>query len=165
MADQPDTTDADHVDELPEDLDASAAVNVTFPNNNRRRIPAVLYILIGSASIAAYAMRHGETPLVDVGLAWAGAILIAFGIYGLFAGRRLRIDESEALVAANAWAPFAVGHASAQMSWRGLASRPVWRLLLYSADEPPGRRAFVIVDGIDGSVIEGFEEANPEQWD
>jgi hypothetical protein len=153
-----------HIDELPEDLDASAAVNITFPNNNRRRIPAVLYIIIGSASIAAYVANKGTTPLVDVGLVWAGALLIVFGLYGLVAGRRLRIDETEALVSANAWSKFAVGHASAQMTWRGLLSRPAWRLLLYSAEDPPQRRAFVIVDGIDGSVIEGFEEANPEDW-
>jgi hypothetical protein len=156
--------DSAHIDELPEDLDASAAVNVTFPNNNRRRIPAVLYILIGSLSIAAYVAKEGTTPLVDVGLVWAGALLILFGLYGLVAGRRLRIDETEALVSANAWSKFAVGHASAQMTWRGLLSRPAWRLLLYSAEDPPQRRAFVIVDGIDGSVIEGFEEANPEDW-
>src|SRR4051812_8514679 len=63
--------DAAHIDELPEDLDASAAVNITFPNNSRRRIPAVLYILLGLASIAAYAAKKGSTPLVDVGLVWA----------------------------------------------------------------------------------------------
>jgi hypothetical protein len=156
--------DAAHIDELPVDLDASAAVNITFPNNSRRRIPAVLYILIGTVSIAAYAARKGSTPLVDVGLVWAGALLVLFGLYGLVAGRRLRIDETEALVSANAWSDFAVGHASAQMTWRGVLSRPAWRLLLYSAEDPPTRRAFVIVDGIDGSVIEGFEEANPEDW-
>jgi hypothetical protein len=160
----PMSEESPHIDELPEDLDASAAVNITFPNNSRRRIPAVLYILIGSASIAVYAAKKGTTPLVDVGLVWAGALLILFGLYGLVAGRRLRIDETEALVSANAWTDFPVGHASAQMTWRGLLSRPAWRLLLYSAEDPPQRRAFVIVDGIDGSVIEGFEEANPEDW-
>ena len=41
-------------DELPEDLDASNFVGpYMFPNNNRRRIPAVLYGVMGLGAIAA----------------------------------------------------------------------------------------------------------------
>jgi len=40
----------------------------------------------------------------------------------------------------------------------------VWRLLAYSADNPPTRRAMVVVDGITGDVIEWFAEENPEDW-
>jgi hypothetical protein len=94
----------------------------------------------------------------------AGGLLVLFGVYGWFAGRTLQIDESEALVAANGALGFPVGHASAQMAWRGLASRPVWRLLVYSAENPPLRRAMVIVDGVTGEVLEQFSEANPEEW-
>ena len=159
------TSDDEHTDELPEDLDASLAVPVTFPNNNRRRIPAALYIVIGVISAGAYLFVDGESPLVNIGLLWAGIGLILFGIYGWIAGRTLRVDEQQALVAATAQVGFAVGHASAQMTWRGLLSRPAWRLLLYSADEPPSQRAFVVVDGVDGGVIEWFAEANPEDWD
>ena len=43
---------------------------------------------------------------------------------------------------------FPVGHASAQMGWRGLLSRPTWRILLYSADDPPEKRGLVLVDGV-----------------
>ena len=50
------------------------------------------------------------------------------------------------------------------MVWRGLLSRPVWRLLLYSAENPPAQRGFVLVDGIDGRVIEWLSEDNPERW-
>ena len=32
---------------------------------------------------------------------------------------------------------FPVGHASAQLTWRGLRSRPTWRILLYSVENPP----------------------------
>lgn len=152
-------------DELPEDLDASLAVAITFPNNNRRRITAALYLLVGGAAIAAFLIWRDDSPLVNRGLAWAGAGLVAFALYGFVAGRTLRVDETEALAAATAVVGFPVGHASAQLSWRGLTSRPIWRLLLYSAENPPKRRAMVSVDGVAGSVDEWFAEDNPEKWE
>ncbi|MDZ7677840.1 MAG: hypothetical protein U5K29_04760 [Acidimicrobiales bacterium] len=57
-----------------------------------------------------------------------------------------------------------MGHASAQLGWRGLRSRPTWRILVYSADTPPAQRGLVLVDGVDGEVLEFFSEANPEDW-
>ncbi len=57
-----------------------------------------------------------------------------------------------------------VGHASAQMAWRGLRSRPTWRVLVYSNESPPERRGLVFVDGVDGSVVASHAEANPEDW-
>jgi hypothetical protein len=59
---------------------------------------------------------------------------------------------------------FPVGHASAQLGWRGLRSRPTWRILLYSAEEPPQRRGFVLVDAVDGHIVDHFTEDNPEDW-
>ena len=43
-------------------------------------------------------------------------------------------------------------------------SRPTWRILLYSAEDPPKTRGLVLVDGVDGTVLEQFTEANPEDW-
>ncbi len=154
-------------DELPEDLDLDALGFVgprTFPNNNRRRIPAALYLLMGSGAIGLWARFGDSSPLVNVGLAVAGGLLVVFGVYGLFAGRTLRIDESEALAAASSEVGFAVGHASAQLVWHGWLSRPTWRILLYSAENPPRRRGIVLVDGLSGAVMEWFVEENPEDW-
>jgi len=157
--------DAAFRDELPEDLDASAfRVEYTFPNNSRRRVPAAMYLVLGAAAAVAYLVWKDSSPLVDRGLLIAGGGLAAFGLYGMVAGRRLRIDETEALGAATRTIGFAVGHASAQLAWRGLWSRPVWRLLMYSAETPPTRRAMVIVDGITGDVVQWFSEDNPETW-
>jgi hypothetical protein len=158
-----DVSDDEVVDVLPEDLDASAAVVVEFPNNNRRRVPAVLYLLMGLGAVAASIAQDGS-PNVNTGLAVAGGLLALVGLYGLAAGRTLLVDETDALVAASATVGFPIGHASAQMSWRGLLSRPVWRLLAYSAEDPPARRAMVVVGGISGVVIEWFAEVNPEDW-
>ena len=55
-------------------------------------------------------------------------------------------DIQQALVAAQNAAAFPVGHASAQQVWRGLRSRPTWRVLAYSAENPPRQRALVLVE-------------------
>jgi hypothetical protein len=50
------------------------------------------------------------------------------------------------------------------MAWRGLRSRPTWRILLYSNESPPDRRGLVLVDAVDGSIVAQFVEDNPEDW-
>jgi hypothetical protein len=75
-----------------------------------------------------------------------------------------RIDQTEALAIASRTVGFPVGHASAQLAWRGLLSRPVWRILVYSADEPPSIRGLVELDAVDGHVIGEYTERNPEDW-
>jgi len=74
------------------------------------------------------------------------------------------VDETEALALASAEVGFAVGHASAQQVWRGWLSRPTWRILLYSGENPPVQRGIVLLDGVSGTVLEWFTEKNPEDW-
>jgi hypothetical protein len=159
-------SDADIRDALPEDLDAAGYVGpYMFPNNNRRRIPAYLYWGMSAITIVVWVMRQGNDPvLVNVGTLVAAIVLALIGLYSFVAGWNLDIDESDALVAATRQVGFPVGHASAQMGWRGLLSRPTWRILLYSADDPPEKRGLVLVDGVDGSIVEWFVEDNPEDW-
>jgi len=159
-------SDADVRDELPEDLDASEYVGpYVFPNNNRRRIPGYLYIALGLACVAAWAVTgQGDGVLVNGGFLGAGILLILVGGYHLVAGWDLDVDERDALVAATREVGFAVGHASAQLGWRGVRSRPTWRILLYSAEEPPKTRGLVLVDGVDGEIVAHFTEDNPEDW-
>jgi hypothetical protein len=152
-------------DELPEDLNVSDFVGpYVFPNNNRRRVPGYLYLLIGAGCIALWAVAGSDAVLVNVGYLAAGLALIVIGAYHLLAGWNLDVDERDALVAATERVAFPVGHASAQLGWRGLASRPTWRILLYSAENPPTRRGLVLVDGVDGEIVAAFTEANPEDW-
>lgn len=155
--------DEDVVDELPEDLHAAGYVGpYMFPDNNRRRIPGALYLITAAVCLAAWVAFDG--PYVNEGLAWAAVLLAAVGGYHFLSGYDLRVDEHEALVSATKKVGFPVGHASAQMGWRGLRSRPTWRILLYSAEEPPAQRGLVLVDGVDGEVVEHFVEDNPEDW-
>jgi hypothetical protein len=102
--------------------------------------------------------------LVNGGFLVAAAGLALLGAYSIAAGWNLDVDERDALVAATGKVGFPVGHASAQMGWRGVLSRPTWRILLYSAEEPPEQRGLVLIDGVDGSVVEWFVEQNPEDW-
>ena len=153
-------------DELPDDLDARGAGLVgpyVFPDNDRRRIPGLLYLVLATATVVVVVLVDGS-PLVDSGLV-AGAVGLALvGAYHLQAGWSLEVDEADALVAAVRAVGFPVGHASAQMAWRGLRSRPTWRVLVYSNESPPERRGLVFVDGVDGSVVAVHAEDNPEDW-
>lgn len=155
--------DEDVVDELPDDLQAAGYVGpYLFPNNNRRRVPGVIYLVLAAGIVAVWALV--ESPYVNGGWLLAGVILAVLGAYHLLTGWNLDVDEQDALVAATKEVGFPVGHASAQMGWRGLRSRPLWRILLYSDENPPAKRGLVLVDGVDGRVVEHFVEDNPEDW-
>jgi hypothetical protein len=153
-------------DELPEDLDAAGYVGVyQFPDNSRRRIPGVLYLAIAALCLLAWVITRGGDPvLVNDGFLLAAVLLAAIGVFSITSGWRMTLDEKDALERASAAIGFPVGHASAQLAWRGLRSRPTWRVLAYSGEEPPRQRAFVLVDAVDGEVVAQFDEANPETW-
>lgn len=152
-------------DVLPADLQPSEVTEpYIFPNNNRRRIPGYLYLATAAACLVLWIWRADEAVLVNDGFLFAAVLLAAVGAYHLVVGWDLDVDEADALAAATAAVGFQVGHASAQLGWRGLRSRPTWRILVYSAEEPPALRGFAMVDGVDGEVIEHFTEPNPEDW-
>lgn len=159
----PAADDVPHTDELPEDLDISGLVGpYEFPNNSKRRVASVLYFVVGVICIG---LGFGvESPLVNGGLAVVGIGLVAFAVYSWAVAVDTAVDEADALVVAARTVGLVPGHASAQMTWRGWRSRPVWRILLYSDEEQPLHRALVVVDGVSGDVIEHLVEDNPEDW-
>lgn len=158
--------DEDVRDSLPDDLNAADFVGpYIFPNNSRRRVPGVLYLVIGAtAALAWFFTRDDDPTLINRGWLWAGIGLAMVGLYHLVAGWNLAVDENDALVEATRAVGFPVGHASAQMGWRGWLSRPTWRILLYSNEPQPAQRGLVLVDGHDGEVLDTIVEANPEDW-
>ncbi len=146
-------------DALPEELDVTAYVGpYLFPDTNRRRIAAAIYAVLALACIA------GWLGSANGGLLAAAIVLALIGVYHLRAGWTLKVDQTEALLVATREVGFPVGHASAQLSWRGLLSRPAWRILLYSADEPPSMRGLVELDALDSTVLGEYTEPNPEDW-
>ena len=162
---QPATTDTDYVDHLPTELDAVGYVGpYLFPDNKRRRQVGAIYIVAGLILIGLWLAWHHHGVLVSNGFLVAGVLGVLIGLYHEVAGYPLAVKDLQALTAASTTVGFPVGHASAQLGWRGLLSRPTWRILLYSADDPPAKRGLVLVDGVDGSVVGHFVEDNPEDW-
>lgn len=151
-------------DELPEDLNAvDFAGAYKFPDNSRRRIPAVIYAVLAAASAVAWLMSDSATSVVVNDGFLLGAVLLgAVALVSATSGWRMTVDEKDALVRATANVGFVVGHASAQQVWRGMRSRPTWRIFCYSAEEPPLQRGLVLVDAVDGRVVEVLVETNPE---
>ncbi|HWM20305.1 MAG TPA: hypothetical protein VNO51_11505 [Ilumatobacteraceae bacterium] len=151
-------------DELPDDLDATGFVGpYQFPDNSRRRIPGFIYLALAVGCVIAYLVGE-DSAIVNVGFVWAAIVLGGVGLLSVTSGWRMRIDEKQALVEAQRAVTFPVGHASAQQVWHGIRSRPTWRVLCYSIEEPPRQRGLVLVDAVDGRVLEHLVEANPEQW-
>lgn len=151
-------------DALPDDLNASEYVGpYQFPDNSRRRRPAYLYFGVGALCLVAWVLRRGHDPvLINRGMVWAAILLTVVGVLSFTSGWKMNVDEKQALVAAQGAVGFPVGHASAQQVWRGLRSRPTWRVLVYSAESPPRQRSLVLVDAVDGAVVEHLTEDNPE---
>jgi hypothetical protein len=155
-----DDTDAQrNSDALPEDLDVEAYVGpYLFPDIRRRRIAGSLYVLVAIGCAVAFAASSNG------GLLAAAILLGLVALYHFVTAWPLRVDQTESLAIASRTVGFPVGHASAQLAWRGLLSRPAWRILLYSADEPPSVRGLVELDAVDGRVLGEYTEANPEDW-
>jgi hypothetical protein len=151
-------------DELPSDLNVTAFVGpYKFPDNSRRRIPGLIYLVIAALSFALWVVqRDGESALVSDGFLGAAILLSLVGLFSLSSSWRMTVDEKLALVHATRAVGFAVGHASAQQVWRGFRSRPTWRVMCYSAQEPPLQRGLVLIDAIDARIVECLVEANPE---
>jgi hypothetical protein len=156
-------TSDDIRDQLPDDLNAVDFVGAyKFPDNSRRRIPGYLYLLLAAICVSVYLVANGDSPLVNDGYVVAALILGVVGSYSLLSGWRMTVDEKDALERATRAVGFAVGHASAQQVWRGVRSRPTWRMFCYSSEDPPTRRGLVLIDAVDGRVVECLVEANPD---
>jgi len=152
----------DQIDELPDDLNPAGFVGAyLFPDNSRRRWPGAMYLGIAAICVAVYFLA-GDAAVVNTGWLVAAIVLAVVGLFSITSGWRMTVDEKQALVAAQGAVGFGVGHASAQQVWRGLRSRPTWRVLCYSAEEPPAQRGLVLVDAVDGRIVEHLVEVNDE---
>jgi len=164
---QPDNQPHDtQADELPRDLMPQAHLSeYAIPNNSRRRAAGALYLFIGTVFAATWLVARGaDSALLNVGFLAAGLALLALGGHHILTGKELQIDDTDALKLASAAVPFNLGHASAQMGWRGWLSRPTWKVLIYSNEPQPAQRALVRLDGFSGAVVDMLVEDNPEDW-
>ena len=150
-------------DALPGDLNLDEYVGVTtFPDPGRRRVVGYFWIAVALVAAAVAAASGTDGVLVNKGLVVfaGGAALI--GLYHVVAGTGLKIRDADALAIASQHVGFPIGHASAQLGFQGLLSRPTWRILLYSAENPPQKRGIVLIDGRSAAVLGDYVEDNPE---
>jgi len=141
---------------FPDDLDASAAGPYTIPSTRRRRSAAGIMLAASASIVGGVIAGLPGAMLVGAGLLAAGAL------WAWAAAWPLRLTVEEALAAANRAAEFPIGHASAAVGFDGWRAKPVWNVLVFSADDPPSRRGLVRVDAVTGEVIGSYVEANPE---
>lgn len=128
---------------IEEDLDANIQGAYRFPPPTRRRISGWIYLVAGAVSL--FAFEGGWLPAIGFGIlaAWQFA-----------SSWPLNVDEHEAMTTAGAAVDFPIGHSSASVRFHGWRSRPRWSVMLYSATEPPDHRALVVVDAVDGGIVE-----------
>lgn len=137
---------------IEEELDSNVVGVYRFPSPERRRTSA--WLIAGFALIALWVIPSGWTVAL-------GFALLAVWLY--LSAWPLAVDEQEALRVAGTRVPFAVGHASASVRFKGWRSRPRWSVVVYSAAEPPDARGLVVVDAVSGEVVEEpyFEPIEP----
>lgn len=125
---------------IEEELDSNVVGPYRFPDPSRRRIAAAIYAVL--AALVALIVD----PLVAL-------VPGALAAWHLSAAWPLRVEQEQALPKAAAAVDFPIGHSSAALTFRGLRARPQWSVILYSAAEPPDRRALVTLDAVTGEVI------------
>jgi hypothetical protein len=142
---------------MPDDLDANVFGPYAVPDTARRRRAGLVYV--GAAIITALGIAAG----LPRGMWLIVAAFLIIAAYHLAAGWRLEVREGPALEAANRETSFPVGHASAAVGFVGWRARPVWNVLVFSADEPPSERGLVRVDGVGGEVVGQYVEPIPPE--
>lgn len=125
---------------IEEELDANVVGPYRFPDPARRRVPALIY---GLLALLVALVVHPWPALLPLGLA----------LWHLLSTWSLRVEQEEALTNAAPAVDFAVGHASAAITFHGFRARPRWSVILYSATEPPDRRALVTIDAVTGNQV------------
>lgn len=128
---------------IEEELDANVEGEYRFPTPARRGISGWIYLIAGAISLFAF----------DGGWIAAAAFVILAG-WQFLSSWPLNVDEHGAMTTAAAAVEFPIGHSSASVRFHGWRSRPRWSVMLYSATEPPDRRGLVVVDAVDGGIVE-----------
>ena len=146
-------------DELPEDLVPSATRGkYSVPDNARRRRPAVVLIAFAAISGALWVTKADGGVLVNDGFAYVAILFLLLGLYFLASSKSVNVWEDEAIATAQQRTGLVGGTGRAQLAWRGLVGRPVWRVLINDESDSVTRRGVVIIDAADGSVVEHLTE-------
>ena len=150
-------------DELPHDLNPSGFVGpYQFPDNSRRRWPGVIYLVVAALCVdrlrrlSRFADRQRRLARRGRSADGRRDHLDHVGL----ADARRRDRGARGGATEPSASPSVMPRPS--RCGAGLRSRPTWRVLCYSAEDPPAQRGLVLVDAIDGAVVQYFVEANPD---
>jgi hypothetical protein len=137
---------------VPDDLQSLVLEPYAVPNTNQRRRAGRVYLVV--AVITAVGIGLG----LPQGMWLLVALLLAIAGYHRVGGWELKVMDGEAREIANRHAEFPAGHASAALNFQGWRARPIWNVLMFSADDPPTQRGLVRVDGLTGAVVGSYVE-------
>jgi hypothetical protein len=137
--------------EMPEDLDATQREPYSIPSTRRRGTAALVYAVAAILGGTGAVMSHAS-------LWFAAGLLGVLAVWHWAAAWRIEVLDPEALEIANREVPLAVGHASAAVGFDGWRARPIWNVLVFSADDPPSQRGLIRVDAVDGRVVGTYVE-------
>lgn len=126
---------------IEEELDSNLVGPYRFPDPRRRRTPAYIYL---ATAVLVALIIDPFVALLPLGLT----------VWHWLAAWPLEVEQEASLAKAATAVDFAIGHASAAVAFTGLRARPQWSVIVYSAAEPPDRRALVTVDGVSGELID-----------
>ncbi|MFZ0626635.1 MAG: hypothetical protein WAN34_09070 [Acidimicrobiia bacterium] len=128
---------------IEEELDSTVVGPYRFPEPTRRRVAG--WVFVGVAILVMVSIDGGWLPAIG---------LFGLAVWNFASAWPLAVDQNGALSVAGSAVEFPVGHASAAVTFKGIRSRPRWSVVLYSAAEPPDRRALVVVDAVTGEIAE-----------
>ena len=142
--------------DVPDDLQSLVLDPFAVPEPARRTKAGHVYVV--AAVLTAITVVRG----LPSGM-WG--IVIALSVvagYHYLTSWPLPVRENRALEIANMTTSFPIGHASAAMNFEGWLAKPVWNVLVFSADDPPTERGLVRVDALTEAVIETYVESIPD---
>lgn len=147
-------------DVLPDDLDITKYVGpYQFPTPRRRRTAAYGIFAVAIATLLL-GLQSNNTVLM--GAAVASTVL---GIIFFVTAWPLNVSDVQALTLAAKNAPFSVGHASAQLSFSGWFSKPTWRVVVFSSEEPPTDRGLVEINAVSKEIISTYFDKEESKTD
>jgi len=138
--------------DVPDDLQSLVLEPYAVPNTNQRRRAGWVYV------VAAIVTALGIALGLPKGMWLLFVLFLAIAWFHWYGGWDLKVMDGAALEIANRHAEFPAGHASAALNFQGWRARPIWNVLMFSADDPPTQRGLVRVDGITGEVVGSYVE-------
>lgn len=137
---------------VPEDLQSLVLEPYAVPNTDQRKKAGRIYVVAAAVTALGIALGLPRGMWLLVGL------FLAIAVFHWLGGWDLKVMDGEALEIANRHAEFPAGHASAALNFHGWRARPIWNVLMFSADDPPTQRGLVRVDGVSGEVVGSYVE-------